>query len=119
MITSTGDTETDHALEYQRRRRAHCLAQIPPNRVEAAKCMARVDDILDRAVVVAPDGEAVCDDGGWLAEQASWAHNATGVDEPVLTPYEAARLAARRMGVSETVIKRHDGPDDGGDPVST
>lgn len=84
------DADTIHALQYQRRRRVHALAQVPPDRKEAELCMQRVDGILDRqrtSIAVASDGEIVYGNGGsWAAQQASWVTNASGAEEPVQRP---------------------------------
>ena len=61
------DADTRHALDHQRRRRVHWMAQVPPDRREAAKCMDRVDEILDRRI----QPRAVESDVVW-DEQSSW-----------------------------------------------
>lgn len=94
------DAETQRQLDHQCRRREEALAQIPPDRVEAAACLDRIDDILDRRpkpIAVAPDGETILDDqSAWVAAQTGWllpgrttAVNTTGEPEIILTEEES------------------------------
>lgn len=67
------DSDTKRYLDYQRRRRAHCLTMTPPDRKEAELCMRRIDSILDRQrriIAVASDGEAITSDASsWVQAQ--------------------------------------------------
>ncbi len=69
----TLDSNTTKLLQNQSKRRAHWLSLTPPDRVEAQRCMRRVDDILDRrpkVYAVASDGEVVYSDAApWIKGQ--------------------------------------------------
>lgn len=91
MPTSTGDTATDQLIEHQRKRRSHWLAQTPPDRKEADRCMKQINDFLDRrprAHAVSTDGEIILNDQSpWVVAQGQ-AINVSGHPERVMQVQE-------------------------------
>lgn len=93
----TLDRNTLKMVEHQRCRRAKYLAQVPPDRVGAEKCMELIDLILDRRprpIAVASDGEIL------LSDQSTWVLNQSGQPESVYTEEQLRNhpdvIAARR-----------------------
>jgi len=83
------DKELLRRLNHQRLRRQACLNRVPPDRAEAARCLRRIDDMLDRRprpIAVATDGEIVLDDQSpWVQKQVHIVKNDTDTPERILT----------------------------------